>query len=470
VYYLIPERKCTARSMDVKAKWSERSAKVKTKAGSPSTTNDREANHGNRVDTDAKVSEVLQAPIVPDSEVLAVPGAVAVYGPGYHREDEASTVQTGRLAEEDEATDAPFHVDSYAVNEGATEEEIRRRILARTPRAEVVSGEAPKSRRHWLTAVILSVVVAVAVAIGVAVPLSKGKNQAGTITKAPNEKVLASIEYIEWQGDGGFSSAIRAKTSVTDVSAGSPITTGAVEFVSCAPKQCAESDDSCVAYKFYSPGCCAGSECPVETKCGEDCQNPPESCYLTDPSDLTCTDSTCYTCNMVNGEVGYLLRDTAFAIDCLNVGTAIRPKNGETYKWAIVCGPQISGFNVEQNRAEGEYQCAAIRKGANYSDDNGGLVGVSLPCQYIALAECGCGPSDMYTFGLPDPSGPCLPEGDCPILCEDAGTQYARNLCNSFPGNISWWEGQNAFNESMFYEDSMAPKYRLEIYVKGYDE
>jgi hypothetical protein len=107
--------------------------------------------------------------------------------------------------------------------------------------------------------------------------------------------------------------------------------------------------------------------------------------------------------------------------------------------------------------------------GASYSDDNGGSFAYNTPCQFIALAECGCGPSDMYTFGLPDPVGPCLPEGGCPFMCEDAGPAYARNLCRSFPGNISWWEGRNAFNSSLFYQDGMAPEYEFEIYIKGID-
>ena len=73
------------------------------------------------------------------------------------------------------------------------------------------------------------------------------------------------------------------------------------------------------------------------------------------------------------------------------------------------------------------------RLGANFSGDEGGSWSMPLPCQYIVLAECGCGPSDMYTFGLPNPTGPCVPEGGCPLMCEDAGPQYARNLCRTFP-------------------------------------
>lgn len=137
------------------------------------------------------------------------------------------------------------------------------------------------------------------------------------------------------------------------------------------------------------------------------------------------------------------------------------------YKWAIFCGPVILGPVVEENRDLGEYQCAAARLGANFSDDNGGMLVGYLPCQYIALAECGCGPSEMLTFGLPAPTGPCLPDGDCPFLCEDAGPSHARDLCRNFPNNISWWEGRNVFNSSLFYEGIMAPEYEFDIYIKG---
>lgn len=277
---------------------------------------------------------------------------------------------------------------------------------------------------------------------------------------------MASVTYLEWQGSGGFAMGIRAETRRTN---GALVTSGSSEGIACRPKACHESDESCVIGKLYTPGCCAGAECPVETKCGEICSNPPESCYLKDPNNTTCIRSECYTCNQYDGEDIYTLLDQVFAIDCLEVGTAIRPENGQEYKWAIYCGPVILGPVVEENKDLGEYVCAAFREGANFSDDNGGLLAPGLPCQYIALAECGCGPSDMYTFGLPNPPGPCLPEGDCPYLCEDAGITYARNLCRAFPGNISWWQGQNVFNSSGFLVDTLAPEYEFEIYIKGID-
>jgi hypothetical protein len=171
----------------------------------------------------------------------------------------------------------------------------------------------------------------------------------------------------------------------------------------------------------------------------------------------------------VDGQDVYQLFDFIHAIDCLHVGTSIRKENGETYKWAIFCGPVVEGAKPEQNRDYGEYQCAAARQGARVAEEDGGFLSLSLPCQYIALAECGCGPLDVYPWGLPGPNGTCQPESDCPLLCEDVGIKYAQSLCRAFPDNISWWEGKNIFNSSLFLENVSGSDYNLEIYIKGVD-
>jgi hypothetical protein len=58
-------------------------------------------------------------------------------------------------------------------------------------------------------------------------------------------------------------------------------------------------------------------------------------------------------------------------------------------------------------------------------------------CQVCSLLPPGAAAgSDMYTFGLPDPTGPCLPDGGCSFTCEDADRKCARNLCRSFPAGI----------------------------------
>jgi hypothetical protein len=356
------------------------------------------------------------------------------------------------------------------VEKGPTDEELRQRILANTAHAEVVvPDDTRKPRRYCSTPMILVVAVAgaAAIAIGVAVPLSTRQHSRDPNARIPEEDVVAYYRYLEWQGSGGFAQSVFVETRSSSALNGSQVTSGAFELIKCRPKVCSESDETClVGDRWYEPGCCAGPDCPVETKCGEQCPPPPESCYLTDPNNETCVRSSCYTCNTAGGEDVYNLTDYAVSMDCLEVGTAIRPDNGEAYKWAIYCGPVIAGPVVEENRDLGEYQCAATRLGANYSDDDGGILASQVPCQFIALVECGCGPSDMYTFGWPAPTGPCLPDGDCPFLCEDAGRTYASNVCRAFQGNISWWEGQNALNTSLFAENLMSPKYELEIFIK----
>jgi hypothetical protein len=429
--------------MDVKAKWVSRSAGAKAKGPAPEIV---EAGHDDGKD----------GPPAPhhDGEHRPAPGAVAVHGPGCRRNSgDASDEDAG-----DEATDAPLQVDSYAVqDEGATDEEIRRRILASTERAELVSLPDRKPRRYWPVGIVL--VVVIAVVIGVAVPLS---TRSKVSSQAEDDDVLASVEYMEW-GSGVVS--IRATTRHNPAMDGGLITSGVLENTNCKPKPCTESDENCALDVTYKPGCCVGANCTNETKCGDRC--PDDACRLTDPSNTTCATSGCFTCEEVNGDAGYVLNDFAFSIDCLEVGTAIRPENGQTYQWAIVCGPVITGPKVEENRDYGEYQCASLRSGANYSHSNGGVIGSTLPCQFIALAECGCGPDDIYTFGLPAPTGPCLPDGDCAFLCEDASAIHARNLCRAFPGNISWWEGTNVLQTPFLYETGVPSDFRLEIYIKN---
>jgi hypothetical protein len=464
--------------MDVKKKWWERSALVATartkdKQGSEPALDQAEGRPGREAEGDRR-----------GSDERSKPGAVAVRGPGYEEgsnEDNASAAPRGQGGgiggeADDENTDLPpLHVDSYAVHDPsplpASDEEVRRQILTNTPHAEPVAVDETKGTRGsrsatWLWVAAAFAIIFAAIAVGVAVPLAARSQQS---LRGPDKDVVASITYLERQGSGGFAMGLNAQTRQNNPVDGATVTSGMVEMIKCKPSACLESDESCVVDKFYSSGCCAGAECPNETKCGEFCPVPPESCHLTDPNNRTCVRSACYTCNQTNEGDTYTLRDFVFSIDCLEVGTAIRPENGQLYKWAIFCGPVILGPVVNENKDLGEYQCGAARLGANFSDDSGGLMVGFYPCQYIALGECGCGPSDMYTFGLPAPTGPCLPNGGCPLLCEDAGTMYARNLCHSFPGNISWWEGKNAFNTSWFIEGQMAPDYVYEIYIRGID-
>jgi hypothetical protein len=461
-----------------KMKWWERTGLARTGKNKPAKTHGEEGDKP--ASGPASVGRFDEASPDQQPPPIGTPGAVAVRGPGYRGDDEdegnddedASTTRAGgeRAGVDAEASEAPpYHVASYAVNEGATDEEIRQRILASTAHAEAVTvvGDEPKTRTNRSKMLVLmAVVVVAAVAVGVSVPLATRSQTTRPGAEGQGEDVVASFKYLEYQGSGGFAGGVWAQTRLEN---GAVVTSGSDDSVQCRPNACLESDESCVVGEVYSPGCCAGAGCPNETQCGQNCPPPPYSCYLTDPSNKSCIQSGCYTCSQEGGKDIYSLIDYAFAIDCLEVGSAVRPENGQTYKWAIFCGPVILGPVIEENRDLGEYQCGAVRLGANYSDDSDGLLAFLIPCQYIALRECGCGPSDMFTFGLPDPTGTCLPESGCPFLCEDAGPQYARELCRSFPGNISWWEGNNAFNSSMFPLDQMASEYEFEIYIKGVD-
>lgn len=276
------------------------------------------------------------------SSEVAKPGAVAVPGPGFQGDDDddVSTVRVGGLAAregggDDEATEAPFLVDSYAVNEGPTDEELRQRVLASTAHAEaVVPVVTGKPRQNCWTAVILVVVVA-AIAIGVAVPLSTRQQPSDPEAQDPDWDVVAYYRYLERQGIGGFAGGDFAETRRRSSSNGSLVTSGASEIIKCKPLVCLENDENCLTDNtLYKPGCCAGPDCPVESKCGEVCPKPPVSCYLTDPDNATCIRSSCYTCNKFNGADVYNLSDFVHSIDCLEVGTAIRPENGQMYKWA----------------------------------------------------------------------------------------------------------------------------------------
>jgi hypothetical protein len=353
-------------------------------------------------------------------------------------------------------------------------EEIRREILAQAAEAQVIdSSVATKSdrnpRKRRAIAVAIVALVAAAVAVGVAVPLSRRPTTGDA--RAADGELLASLTVQVNNRVPTFGAYVYAETRGTGLFNGSTITTGAFSAVTCNIRNClgnqGTNEGFCIDEKEYEPGCCWGTACTEDSKCGDRCPPPPDSCYRTDPSDAACTRENCYACHAVDGEDVYVLNDIVVDIDCLNVGTAVRPENGDTYKWAIFCGPVVEGPIVEQNRDYGEYQCQAVRLGAGFTNDEGGLASANFPCQYIALLECGCGPSDIFTFGLPEPSGPCLPDGGCPFLCEDAGITHARNACRAFPGNISWWEGRNGLNRSLFGGEVVAYALTFDIYIKG---
>jgi hypothetical protein len=279
------------------------------------------------------------------------PGAVAVRGPGRGAndgdDDDDDGVRVGGAGRapangnEDGTTEEapPFHVDSYAVHKGPTDEEIRQQILAGKAHAEPVPIAAAKVGAarwpRWKAGTLVVVVgaVAAAIAVGIAVPLSQQRPSQVT-TEDDDDGVLASFTYLEWQSSGGFAYSVRAETKRSQYG-GSPETSGLLEMVYCRVNQCLESDENCAVGVFYEPGCCFGTDCGAaanQSQCGEYCPPPPASCYLTDPTNATCLRPECYACHQVDGQDTYVIKNTAYAIDCLEVGTAVRPENGQVYK------------------------------------------------------------------------------------------------------------------------------------------
>jgi hypothetical protein len=440
-------------------------------------------------------------------DVDALPGAFAIPGG-----DDGSTAQEEGIAEGGdgpaleppaaEAAMAPFVAVAYVVQESddgagetaaaaargsSSEEQIRREIIASAAQAidvtpmDVLHDEEhtpPKSwrERKWTTGrrtllLVLLVVLVAAISVGIAVPLS-AQSESGNSDR--DASVLASVNGYGFH-DGGFAGAVYAETRTSLLFEGGATTSGYAGVVMCKVRPCLETINgtppACALDEVYQPGCCLpGDECSAnQTLCGERCPLPPESCSLTQPENATCTQAGCYTCKQVDGEDFYHLYDYIFDVDCLNVGTAVRPENGETYKWAIVCGPLAPGDGRNNHTLDyeyGAYRCTAFRSGAGLTDESGGIHAPGELCRSIALAECGCGPPGMNTFGWQAPTEPCTSEGRCRFKCEDSGRAQARNLCRAFPGDIAWWEGKNAFNKPLFEENVFDGKYELDIYEK----
>jgi hypothetical protein len=484
---------------ETKVKWWERSVVARTSNHERAHGSSAASMVDDEEDEEGKPEPVLAVSKRVAAVGLARPGAVAVRGPGYRggggggdddEEDDPSTVRGGGAGDGvngdcEEASETPLHVDSYAVMavpKGPTDEEIRQQILAGTPRAQPVCtvGNEPKLRWDRATVLLLVFIVAVgvvAIAVGVAVPLATRPRPPDDDYVAPEYE--ASVSYREWPRVSWAGHALLIDAYSYYDEKRELVADGYVDTIQCRPKACLVSDESCVDGTFYSPGCCAGPDCPSETKCGAQC-SPTQACNLKEPINRNCVMSECYSCEQKDGNNLYSLRDIFFDISCLEVGTAIRPENGQTYQWAIFCGKafptgdvfgdddtvygNVFGDDDTVYPAEGEFKCGAARFGANFSDDRGGLVAATFPCEFIAQAECRCGPSASNLSASPAPNGPCLPGRGCPFHCS-AG--YTHNLCRSFPGNISWWEGQNSFNRSWFLEDRMAREHDFDIYIKG---
>ena len=86
------------------------------------------------------------------------------------------------------------------------------------------------------------------------------------------------------------------------------------------------------------------------------------------------------------------------------------------------------------------HQCTGLRKSVEgYHPSINDITYMWIPCQYIRLAECGCGPPDVYDFGLGKPNKTCQTEDDCRFLCEDVPDKV-KDLCYAF--DFERWEGK----------------------------
>ena len=213
-------------------------------------------------------------------------------------------------------------------------------------------------------------------------------------------------------------------------------------------------DAECALGKVYEPGCCVGTNCPNGTQCGE-------LCPWCAPSHPECRSPACMVCAKgPDGEELYNLQQVTQTIDCLAYGSKTTEEEGE-YNWAVICGPVESGGVEAENRANGEYQCYALRAGPLITE----RISAKVPCQFFQMVECGCAPPDVHPFGNEPPDAdagwlPCKTTDDCPILCSDAGVEKARTACHAFAkfddveSGIDYWEGQNWANFDFFSLDN----------------
>jgi hypothetical protein len=350
-------------------------------------------------------------------------------------------------------------------------------VVAQAAKAEVLS------QTPWRTiagcSVLLAILTAAAIAIGFGVTLSKNGAVSSTpVVLTSEDNLVTSVTLIEpkllnFISASKFVSCI-SQTHDTRVVRHIPntphpppflimqkvthqnneeeiVTEGYMTSFFIQPKLCAEHADTnaCIVDKIYEHGCCAGPECPADTKCGE---------IIPDVNVCTASRSDCRSVSCVecekgpSGEEMYTVTDFATTWNCLDSGRDYL-EDGREYKWAITCGPVERGGSEESNIGIGEYMCLAFREGVGF--DFNATYSAGFPCQWIQINECGCAPEDVYDFGVepPDPSvgwTPCRTEEDCPFLCGDAGYEKAKDLCYAFggigPGSL--WDG-------MFFDEDV---------------
>lgn len=154
--------------------------------------------------------------------------------------------------------------------------------------------------------------------------------------------------------------------------------------------------------------------------------------------------------------------DTTGDIVCVDYGRSNAAVDGDMYDWVVYCVKIIQGGDEESNYGVGEYYCQAMRQGDAVQNLT---LSHRVPCQYIQLGECGCGPLDMNFFGLDPPDKPCTTLDDCRFLCADAPDADPQDLCNAF--GIAWWEGDNFIGVNIFFDmfERSHPEFDITIFA-----
>lgn len=369
-----------------------------------------------------------------------LPGAVPVAGP------EGQRIQTHRYRSAPTAPNNNTHVQAVDAEEDAeiNSAEISHPVQAYTVDEEYerhrmrneLMGEMRTSSRLLVGSILCCAIMALT--IGLSLGLSSEDD-------AVNDNILVSVAARSERSGatGPYLGIVSAQVERDDLFEGNTHTSGFYSQLNCHVLLCLRDPGICRRSAVYFPGCCASANCTAaETVCGAVC--PDSACRLKDPSNEECTSTDCYTCEQdEDGQDLYQLTTHVEEIDCVHAGKAIRPENGQEYKWAIICGAVVQGATPQANMGYGEYSCTALRSGAGFSHQRGGLGSFRLPCREISSFECGCAQNNT------DTTDSCVPGGDCPFLC-DPGRENVHDLCRAFPGDIVWWEGQNKLRDNFF--------------------
>ena len=418
------------------------------------------------------------APLLQGAELACMPGAYQVPGPGpgpatatdsdsvgplhvmVDEEEERPSVNTG-IAVSNEQEDQQQSAQTNIVSAYRVTEEEPAIIATATPFKDI------KFRFLMYGVLLATAVIALIVGLSVGLTTSSKEGPPGDSPKeeSPSDSLGRLVSSLRVSADDG--SFVKAdRYSKTEDGREIATTVGNGVLNSCEVLPCKYKYEDCDIYSygnFYEPGCCLGDDCNPSDKCGATCPRKRNVCY---PAYERCRDASCYDCERgPNGEVIYQYTSTSYNLNCLRTGVAIgfndKDDNVERiYKWAIGCGYIVHGGYEWANLATGEYACIAVRSGEGITK----TVSQPVPCQLIQYGECGCGPEDMHTFGLPLPDKPCKIKQDCTYLCGDAGEDEAKTLCEAFPG-IEWWETENPLYQDFFYDPEEYPYRNVTIEI-----